>query len=297
MSKRFLPALVSRPDEIRPKSQGGSLPPVAFFNNLSDRLQAVGILGALIVGLGAGPVWGQVRRAGVGYQLTGGPEGYASHEARLDLSGRVFDSLGFYGGGTVLADRVYQEVYAGAGGLEFHVGDEDRLRLGGHLSGGHFRDLAGDLKSSGLEFGYLTQVGPLYSVGLFYRFTEGTLVPVSAMRSAQVSPSPFSVPGRRDNTLRDHLKPRPIFQVHEFTVAGTFALDDAAEAAFLDLAVTAVVLSNIGPAVAETASFTFPIFTPVHAFLSGTLEQSSTLGSLQFGSLGLYLQFGDRQAE
>ena len=37
--------LVSRPDEIRPKTQRGGLPLSAFFDKLSDRLQAVGILG------------------------------------------------------------------------------------------------------------------------------------------------------------------------------------------------------------------------------------------------------------
>lgn len=242
----------------------------------------------------AGPASAQLRRAAAGYQLTAGSDGYIAHEGRIDGSGRAADWLGFYGGGSYIADEVYRWVWWGAGGLEFHVGDEDRLRFGGHIAEGRFLGAPGGLEANGVEVGYLTQLARFHSLGFFYRFTTGTMVPIGSVRASASFPGGAMLPGRRETTLRTSLKTRPLFQTHEFTTAGSFDLteSDRREGMYLDLAITGVIISNIEPAVSESASLSFPIAGPVYATIAGALEQSGTLGSLQFGSVGLFLLFG-----
>ena len=237
----------------------------------------------------AAPAGAQVRRAAVGYQLTGGSNGYAAHEGRFDIDGRAYDWLGFYSAGSYITDRVYKDVDSLAGGLELNVGDEDRLRLGVQGSIGHFKALSGDLSSYGGEVGYLTQIGGLNSLGLFYRLTNGTMPPVASIAAAQTTVGPAVAPGQTDTTLTDSLKRRSTFQVHEWTVLASLNFE---EDFLLDLSSTLTLVSNVGPALNETAAFSLPIVAPLYFSVSGTLEQSANLGSLQFGSLGLYFVFG-----
>jgi hypothetical protein len=240
------------------------------------------------------PASAQIRRIAAGYQFTGGSSGYTAQEGRVDGSGLVTDWLGLYAGGSVLTDKVYDRVWSGALGLEIPVGDEDRFRIGGHGETGAFVGQSGSpLNASGVEAGYITQLGPLDTLGIFYRYTSGTLIPVSAIRSSMLFPGAPVVAGLRDTTIRNEIRNGQTFQVNEVTTSGSFDLGEKGkEGAFLDLAVSGIDVSNIGPAVAESAAVSFPIGGFLSAYAAGTLEQSSTLGSLQFGSLGVYCYFG-----
>src|SRR6185295_11968092 len=86
----------------------------------------------------ASPSSAQYKRFSAGYRLTGGSDGYVAHEGHLDAEAQALDWLGFYGGGTVLTDSIYERVWSGGAGLEFLVGAEDRFRFGVHMSEGRF---------------------------------------------------------------------------------------------------------------------------------------------------------------